>query len=230
MDHIDFQDRQITGGKVNQLKAQGLVPAVVYNAKGESFNIQITKSEAEKIARLATSTTIIDAKLNGKEVKSLVKEIDTDPRTDSIRHIAFFQIDENAPMVFSVPFNLVGVAPAVKNNLGVLIKALPELEVECKLADLVPAIDIDISGLEHPGQSISVSDISLPAGMTLPNDEHANSAIVTITHLQKEEEAVPVAPAEGEVAEGEEGAEPAAEGEAPADGEAAPAEEEPAKE
>jgi large subunit ribosomal protein L25 len=225
MDHIDFQDRQLTGNKARQLLADGVVPAVVYNSKGESFNIQVSKSEAERIARVATSTTILDAKNQGKEIKVLVKEIDTDPRTDLVRHISFFQIDESKPMVFEVPFNLVGVAPAVKNNLGVLIKALNAVEVECKLADLVPAIDIDISGLEHPGQSISVSDITLPAGMTFPNDEHMHSAIVTITNLQKEEEFIPAAPAEGEVA-AEEGAAPA-EG-APTEGEAAA--EEPAKE
>lgn len=223
MDHIDFQERQLTGNQAKQLLAEAIVPAVVYNSKGESSNIQITRTEAERIARIATSTTILNASHKGNEMKVVVKEIDTDPRNDIVRHISFFQIDESKTMVFEVPFNLVGVAPAVKNNLGVLIKALSAIEVECKVADLVAAIDIDISGLEHPGQSIAVSDITLPAGMTLPNDEHAHSAIVTITNLQKEEEVVPVAPAEGEVAEGEEAA--TADGEAPAEGEATPEQE-----
>jgi ribosomal protein bL25 (Ctc-form) len=228
MDQIQFQQRQLTGNQAKQLLNEALVPAVVYNSNGESFNIQITKSEAEKIARIATSTTILDGKYTDKSMKVVVKEIDTEPKTDAVRHISFFQIDESKPMIFTVPFNLVGIAPAVKNNLGVLIKALPEIDVECKVSDLVPAIDIDISGLEHPGQSISVSDISLPTGMTLPNDEHAKSAIVTITHIQKEEEVVPVAPVEG-AAEGETG-EAQAEGEAATEEGAQPAEDSAQKE
>lgn len=215
MDSIEFQPRQLTGNRAARLLKEGVIPAVVYNSKGESHNIQITNAVAENLQRTATSTTILDAQLEGKGIKVMVKDIDVDPRIDTPRHISFFQIDENAPMIFTVPFNLIGVSPAVKNNLGVLVKALSSIDVRGKMADLVPAIEIDISTLEHPGQSISVSDIALPNGLELPNEDHAHSAIVTITQLQKEEDLSAPVVAEGEEAategETEEGETPAQE-------------------
>ena len=114
-------------------------------------------------------------------------------------------------MVFTIPFNIIGISPAVKNNLGVLVNTLDSIEVRSKLADLKPFIEIDISKLENVGQTINVDDITLPKGMSLINDEQAIETIVTITEIQRVEEVV-VTPAEGEEVEGEEGEE-AAEGE-----------------
>ncbi len=210
MEKIVLQKRDITGKKSKNLLKENLTPAVIYNAKGESTNIQLDSTIAKRIFNEATSTTIYDVELDGKTMKVLVKEIDTNPVTEELRHISFFEIDENKEMVFTIPFELVGISPAVKNNLGVLVQALDGIELKCKLADLKPYIEIDISGLEHPGQSIAVNDIKLPDGMSLINDEFARSTIVTITELIKEEEII--APV---VEEGEEGAE----GETPVEGE-----------
>lgn len=193
MNVIEFSKREKLGKTAKTLLKDGLAPCVVYNAKAESFAVAMDLKLAESLLATATSTTIFDGKLDGKNVKVVLKDIDRSPLTGQVRHLSFFQIDENQPMLFSIPFNIIGVSPAVKNNLGILVKALPALSVKCKLADLVPQIDIDISVLEHPGQTISVSDIALPNGMTLPNDEQSKSAIVTITQLQKVEDEVPVA-------------------------------------
>ncbi|HVX92847.1 MAG TPA: 50S ribosomal protein L25 [Candidatus Dojkabacteria bacterium] len=186
MEKITLQKRETIGDSSKSLK-KGLVPAVMYNDKTESYNIQISTSEALNIAKNATSTTILDADYDGKAVKVLAKDFDFNPVTGELRHISFFQIDETKPMQFTVPFHITGISPAVKNNLGVLVKALNAIDVRCALADLKPFIEIDISMLEHPGQTISVSDIRLPKGMTLPNESQMHSAIVTVTQLQKTE-------------------------------------------
>jgi large subunit ribosomal protein L25 len=224
MEKIILEKRDIIGKKNRNLLKEDLTPCVIYNSKGESNNIQIDSTIAKRIQNEATSTTIYDAELDGKSIKVLVKEIDTNPITDELRHISFFGIDENKEMVFTVPFEFVGISPAVKNNLGVLVQAMDDIEVKCKLADLKPFIEIDISGLEHPGQSIAVNDITLPQGMHLINDEFSKSTIVTITELIKEEEVVAPVAAEGEeLADGE----TPAEGEVPAEGETPTTEETP---
>ncbi len=212
MEKIVFTKRNILGKKSKNLLKENLTPAVIYNAKGESTNIQIDSRIAGQISREATSTTIYDAELDGKASKVLVKEIDFDPRTEELRHISFFEIDESKPMVFTIPFHIVGISPAVKNNLGVLVEALDSIDVRCKLSDLKPFIEIDISGLDHPGQSIAVEDIKLPEGMSLINEDTKKSTIVTVTEPQKEEEVIaPVAVEGEEVVEGAEATEEGAE-------------------
>jgi len=202
METITLEKRELLGKKSQNLLAQGFIPAVVYNAKGDSTNLQIDASAGKKLVRIATSTTIIEVKIGDKTIKALVKDVDLNPVTEEIRHIAFFEIDESKEMVFSIPFEIIGISPAVKNNLGILVKVLSDIDVRCKLADLKPSIAIDISGLDHPGQIIGVHDVKLPEGMELINKDLEQATIVTITEIQKEEEVVVAAPVEGAPVEG----------------------------
>ena len=214
MEKIVLTKRNIIGNKSKNLLKENITPAVIYNSKGESTNIQLDSKTAGQITREATSTTIYDIDMEGKSAKVVVKEIDFNPRTEELRHISFFEIDESKPMVFTIPFHIIGISPAVKNNLGVLIEALDSIEVRCLLSDLKPFIEIDISGLEHHGHSIAVEDIKLPDGMNLINEDTKKSTIITITEPQKEEEVIAPVAVEGEedaVVEGEEGAEVATE-------------------
>ena len=187
MEKLKFLKREEIGKKIKKLLSEDFVPAVVYNSKGESTNIKISKSQAFKIYQEATSTSIFDAQYGKNSLKVLVKEINIHPLSDQIRHIAFFEIDEKKEMDFTIPFELVGVSPAVKNNLGILVEVLPSIEVRCTLANLVPFLEIDISKLEHPGQSISLDEIEIPKGIQLLNEDLASATVVTITEMEEEE-------------------------------------------
>lgn len=193
MKNLTLHKREITGKKVSTLRSNNQTPAVVYNSKTESFNTVLSNSDAQWLYKNTTSTTILDAELDGRSFKCLIKDFDINSVTGEINHVSIFEIDENAVMVFTIPFEIIGVSPAVKNNLGVMVNPLTAMEVHCKLADLVPSIQIDISGLDHPGQTITVRDIKLPNGISLINDEMLDAAIVTITDLQKVEAEVSTA-------------------------------------
>lgn len=186
MEKVKFLERDLNGKKNKILLKDGFVPAVVYNAKTESKNIMLDTSTAKQILKNATSTTILDTELDGKSFKVVVKEIDINPVTEELRHISFFEIDESKDMVFSIPFEIIGISPAVKNNLGVLIEVMDSIEVRCKVNDLIPSIKVDISGLEHPGQSISIDELEIPKNISLINEELKNATVVTITEMQEE--------------------------------------------
>ncbi|KUK67520.1 MAG: 50S ribosomal protein L25 [candidate division WS6 bacterium 36_33] len=186
MEKIIFEKREVLGKKNKRLFDEGYVPAVVYNSKGDSTNIKITRSFATKIMSEVTSATVLDAEYDGKSMKVIVKEIDVNPFTERIRHISFFEIDEKQEMTFTIPFKIVGVAPAVKNNLGILVEVLSSIDVRGKLSDLVPFIKIDVTKLEHPGQSISLDELELPKSLELVNEDLAETTVVTITELQEE--------------------------------------------
>ena len=148
----------------------------------------------------------MDLEIGNTKLKAIVKEFDINPRNNEILHVSFFEIDPKAQMDFTLPFTLEGVSPAVKNNLGILVQISNSIQVRCKVDNLIPEIVIDVTGLEHPGQTISMEDISLPEGLELVHKEDSNLPIATITQLQKievvEEEAVEEGE-EGEETEGE---------------------------
>jgi len=146
---------------------------------------------------------VLDIEADGKTKKAIVKDVDINPRTEDVLHISFFEINPKAEMVFTLPFKLTGVSPAVKNNIGILVQVSDSLKVRCKLENLIPEIEIDVNGLEHPGQTISMKDIELPKGLELVHEEEKDIPIATITQLQK----VEVIEEEPEIEEGEEGEE-----------------------
>jgi large subunit ribosomal protein L25 len=187
MEKITLQKRDITGKKTKQLRTENLVPAVIYNSKKESTNVSIDKGIAVQLYKHATSTTILDLDIEGRELKAIVKEFDINPRTDELLHVAFFEIDPKIKMNFTIPFRVEGVSPAVKNNLGILVQVLDSLDVRCTLDQLIPEIVVNISGLEHPGQTVTVEDIELPKGLEFIHEEDSKATIVTITQLQKVE-------------------------------------------
>ena len=228
MEKITFEKREVVGKKNKKLFDEGYIPAVVYNSKGDSTNIKITRSFATKIMSEVTSATVLDAELDGKNMKVIVKEIDVNPFTERIRHISFFEIDEKQEMTFTIPFKIVGLAPAVKNNLGILVEVLSSIDVRGKLSDLVPFIEIDVTKLEHPGQSISLNELDLPKSLELVNEDLAETTVVTITELQEEIVIEEPEVEEEELEEGEEGA--TEEGEEREEGEEGAAEEEETKE
>ena len=205
---IKLQKRELLGKKAKRLLKDAIVPAVVFNSKGESINVQGEMGVLVKLLAKATTTTVVDIELDGKKLKAVIKELSTDPITDHLRHISFFEVDEGTEMVFSVPFTLTGISPAVKNNLGVLVQVSQTVDVKAKLASLVPEIVIDITPLTNAGMTIAVEDIQLPEGMRLDRSEDAKQAIVTVTKLQK---TLDVEDAETEAAAGEADAEEAEE-------------------
>jgi large subunit ribosomal protein L25 len=200
---IKLEKRELTGKKAKRLLRDAVVPAVIYNAKGESTSVKGAYGELVKLLASSTKTTVIDVEIEGKTVKAIIKDVDTNPITDHIRHVSFFEVDEKTAMNFEIPFTLKGESPAVKNNLGVLIQISQTVKVKAMLKSLVPEISIDISELAAPGMTISVEDITLPDGITLVREEDAKLAIVTVTKIQKQLEVAE----DEETEEEEEGAE-----------------------
>ena len=206
MEKIVLEKRELTGKKCKKLLREGIVPCVIYNSKSESTNCEIQRGDAERLLQGVTSATILDVHLGEKKMKAFVKDIETDPRKDSIRHISFFEIDEKAELTFDMPLLLVGVSPAVKNNLGVLIQPTYSVTVKAKAKDVVPHIEVDISKLENIGDAIVLEEVEIPEGIELFNPEDINNTVATITDLQKQvEEEVEETEEEEEGLEEEEG-------------------------
>lgn len=211
MQKIKLEKRELTGKKARRLLLDGEVPAVLFNRNGESFNTKVEKGDLERLMTEATTSTIVDINYDGREVRALIKDTDFDPIRGNIRHISFFEIDPDVDMTFEIPIGLSGISPAVKNNLGVLVTPTKTVEVRGKVKDMVDSIIIDITWMANPGDTVTLGELKLPEGLTLPNQDHLDRAIVTIAQLQKLVEAEVEETEDEEDAEANEGAEGAEE-------------------
>ncbi len=163
--------RQVAGKQVKQLRAGGFVPGVLYGKLlAEPLAVQFAARELELVAQKAGLSTLVRVNVEGRgSYPALFREVQIHPVRRVIRHVDLMAIDLNEAIRVPVPLVLKGEAPAEK--LGLLVtQVLDEVEVECLPADLVPAIEVDVTGLSEVGQRISLGDLALPAGLKLMAD------------------------------------------------------------
>ena len=179
-------------GSSRSLRRSGFIPAILYGAEEQNKLLSIEKKSAEINFRHVSSHNImadliIDEGNTNTTLKTIVKEVQTNPITGEILHMDFYHIGSNQPVSLSIPVRLVGECPGVKEG-GILEHDLREIPVE-GLPDLLPEnIDIDVSELKM-GESIYVKDIKVSDGVRiLLEPEHT---IVTVLAPKVEVEAAP---------------------------------------
>jgi large subunit ribosomal protein L25 len=180
------------------LRAQGVLPAVIYGPKEEATAITINQKEFERLFKKAGETTIIKLKGLGEEKDSLVHDIQRHPVNDTVLHADFYVLEKGKKVTLNIPLEFVGEAPAEKQG-HILTKVLHEVEIEVAPADLPQHLEVDISKLENVGDHVLASDIKLPksAELKISPDE----ILVSVTAFVEEKAEAP-APAESAPAEG----------------------------
>lgn len=197
----------------DDLRAKGVLPAVLYGPKEDATPISISTKEFERLFKTAGETTIIKLKGVGDEKDTLIHDVQFHPVTDKPLHADFYVLEKGKKITLNIPLEFVGAAPAEKAG-HILVKALHEVEIEVAPAELPQHLEVDVSKLENVGDHVLAGDIRLPASAELKINPEEIVVSVTAFVEEKIEEPAPVA----------------AEGEVPAEGEAAPAEAAPATE
>ena len=197
--------REIIGKKVKDLRSQEKIPAVLYGHKIKPLNLTIDYSVFEKIYKEAGESTLIDLVVDDKEpVKVLIQDYQLHPRTNQFIHADLKQINMDEKLNTDIILEFTGEAPAVKDFSGILVTNMDHVEVECLPKDLVHEIKVDLSSLKNFEDSIHVSDINVPEGITILNAPEDVIALVQPPRTEKELEELET-PAEETKPEGEEG-------------------------
>ena len=61
-----------------KLRANGRLPAVMYNSRGEAVMLDVDEAEFSKVWRNTTPTTLITLKVDGKDYLSFIKATEYD--------------------------------------------------------------------------------------------------------------------------------------------------------
>lgn len=150
-------------GKVSSkaLRNQNMIPAVCYGKGFENHQVAVEYQSFRKAFKQASSTQVINLDVEGKKLPVLIHEIDYNPMTDRFEHVDFLQIDMNKKVTATVPVEVVGLSPAVKNFNAVVTIVKHEIEVNCLPMDIPHEISVDVSKLENLGDSVHVKDLNL---------------------------------------------------------------------
>ena len=187
---ISAQPRSAAGrNAVKALKRSGFVPAVIYGAKAPAQNLQLNERELARLLGHATSESVlVDVQIEGGGNRTaLISEVQHHPVSGAILHVDLHAIAMDELLSVEVPIETTGEAAGVATGGGVLEIILRELEVECLPADIPTAITVDVSAL-NIGDSIHVSDLKLPRGVTVLNDAELTIVSVAAPTVAEEPE------------------------------------------
>ena len=199
------------------MRASGKVPAVMYGEGVEAMPLALDARELQHaLSTGAGVNALLDVTVDGETHLAMARELSRDPIRGSIIHVDLLRIDRTKPIEVDVPVHLEGEPVGVKEG-GVLEHVTWQVHLSC-LPDAVPdRIDAAVSHLGI-GDSLQVSELTVPPGVTiLTAPEETIATVVVPQVLQVEEEVAEEllegeeADAAGEAAEGE-AAEGAAEG------------------
>jgi len=178
--------------KSSKIRNEGNIPAVVYGMEVEPVSIAVSMVDFIKVFKAVGETSTITITLDGKKISTLIHDVQHDPVSGNVLHVDFFAISENRPVTVSIPLVFEGVSPAVKNNVGNLVKVLYELEIEVLPKHLPHNLIIDISVLDVANAQILVQDIKLPTSAKAILDGEEVVALIASQQEESEESAVAI--------------------------------------
>jgi large subunit ribosomal protein L25 len=173
-------DRTAIGHKVRHLRAEGVVPAVLYGGDHPSQNLQVDERSLDRLLTHGGSSHLIQ--LVGDDfprTRALIREVQRHPVRRNVMHVDFVRVATGTKIRISVPITVIGTAPATGEG-AIMLQTVDSVEIECLPDNLPEHISVDVSGMESIHQRIAFSDLALPDGVTLVGHQ-PDDALITLT-------------------------------------------------
>ena len=208
-------------GEVNALRAQGIVPGIVYGGKDQNQKISISKKIFKSLVEKENFlSNILTLNIEGKTQNVLPRDIMFDVVSDEPMHVDFLRVVKGSKIIIEIPVKFINneKSPGLKRG-GVLNIVRRKVELKCPTENIPDELVVDLENKDI-GESFKISSIKLPEGVT-PTIQGRDFVVATLAAPTIIKE--PEKPAE-ETAEGEEGAEGTEAGAEETEGEAKAAE------
>jgi len=184
---LNVEPRVRTGkGGSRKVRADGLVPAVVYGKGMEALNLRVDpKALQQATATEAGWNTLItlrgDGPFDGKVV--VLKDMQIDAIRREPKHVDFYALDLKKKIAFMIPVSPQGKSKGEKEG-GTLQLVRHELELFCLPTDIPPSIEINVEELEV-GDVVHIDEVTLPEGVESKHD--VNFTVLTVVGRMAEE-------------------------------------------
>ncbi len=167
------------------LRAQGLLPAVIYGHKQDPESVSV--SYKALVDGLHHGHRLFELKFENKSETLLVKDLQYDYLGKDIIHIDFVRVNLDEKADISVGLEFKGVAKGIADG-GILDIHLDAVDLNCPVTSIPDSIVVPVKSLGL-GDAIYAKDLKLPSGTTLVTD---GEALVANCHtvVEKAEEVV----------------------------------------
>ena len=198
---VNAEVRDVKGtGASRRLRHAGRVPAIIYGGDVAAQQLSVEHRElAKHLETEAFYSHVLTIKIGDKEEQAVLKDLQRHPAKPIVMHADFLRVRNDQAIRMNVPVHFKGaeIAVGVKTGGGLLEHLVNELEVECLPQNLPEFIEIDVTQL-NVGESVHMSELTLPEGVELVELKHGNDAAVAAIHLPR----ISAADDAGDAAEG----------------------------
>jgi ribosomal protein L25, Ctc-form len=164
-----------------------LVPAVVYGGEQAPLSVSLlAKDVAKLLENEAAYSHVIALNVGGSVETVLIKALQRHPSKGFVVHADFLRAVADHKLTTSVPLHFINAetADAVKLQGGEVSHTISEVEVSCLPKDLPEFIEVDLAKVAL-GQTVHLSDLTVPAGVELVALAHGNDLAVANIHASR---------------------------------------------
>lgn len=172
--------REVKKKKVKILRAEGIVPCVLYGPKIKPVDLQVSEKELSATYKEAGASTLVSLDMGEKDKKHimLIHDIQKHPVTRQILHADFYELPLDKEITLSVDLILDGEAPGAYEEGGTLVQNTYEVEITALPTKLPPELHVDVSSLLHIEDALHINNIAVPEGVKIINEDEETIAFV----------------------------------------------------
>lgn len=155
-------------GKLNALRAQGVIPGVIYGPAVEgNINVQAKDADIRTLfAGTENDSVLVNLDLEGQKLLAIVKHVQYNHRTDSVTHFDLEAVTPDSVVRALTPVHLTGTPVGVAMG-GQVHQIVHDLPIKCAVKDIPAEITADVSELKL-GDSLRLAQVALPENVGTP--------------------------------------------------------------
>lgn len=187
-------------GVARKLRGTGRIPAVLYGRGETPRPLSVDGHELTLlVGSISVENTVVKLEIEGEAPQDvLLREVQMHPYKPEVLHVDFFHLHAGETLHLRIPVRLLGTPYGVHTEGGVLDQVMYDLEVECLPRNIPDVLEVDVSELKV-GESLRVSDVSIPDARILADGELPIASVVAPRVSAEETEEAEEAGAEPEL-------------------------------
>lgn len=192
---INVEVRESRGKRnARRMRRSGAIPCVLYGHGEEVLSLAVPEDQIAAALRHGSRLVELRGAVNQR---AFIRELQWDVYGTEVLHIDFARVALDEKVEVTVPIELRGEAPGIKEG-GVVEVLLHEVELECPAVSIPEKLELNVNELQL-NESLTVADLELPAGATVLGEADAVIAQCHLPAEAPEEEEVPGEGAEPEI-------------------------------
>ena len=184
---LNAEPRTVLGKKAAAaLRKENKIPVVLNGGDVVELPYKETLLPGQKVVEIGNGkgliTTAIELNVNGKTCMAVLKDLQFHPVKDTILHMDLLQVNDQKPVVISVPVRLEGHAKGVKAG-GKLTLSMKKIKVKAIYTEIPERLIVNVDNLEL-GKTLQIGDLHFE-GLELMNAKNAVVCAVQLTRAAR---------------------------------------------